>query len=464
MLDSNSIRTCVDQHNDLLDSDNDESPLSSSIARSVLVSLSSDEDDYVECSDLDEYTAVGLSQENTIKDKYKEKDLNHPNIYIRRFRKSQKSSKAQSACKKPENTRVYDNFHSCLYCGEMRMHIKTHLKIHTDIPAVKSLFLDKKLDFMKIRKLGDHKHNTKVIKQGHGEIILSCQPKVLDISLFGPCPECKEWMLLKNMKSHYRTCAKSGQKISKGRLVMQSQVLAGVISTKPSQLMLEKVLPSRPMLLDEVSRVAKNDHLIVAFGESWLRRSIDNREKRKYYTSQHMCLMARLLIEMRNEDEEGSNKGLSDYLSTQNFDRIILAAMKCCLPYIDDMEELQSPSNAMKLKYDIRRAVNAKWALLVKNDPHSLEAREMKTFLDLISLEWGERLTKLARAVLVRRRFMVKKNLPTPEDVMKISKYIADELATADLVPDNYFRIVQLAQTRLMLYNKRRSGEIDVIR
>lgn len=94
-----------------------------------------------------------------------------------------------------------------------------------------------------------------------------------------------------------------------------------------------------------------------------------------------MRLMPRLLIEMRNEDKEGSYKGLSDYLSTQNFDIIILGAMKCCPPYMDDMEELQSPRNAMKLKYDIRRAVNTKWALLVKNDPHSIEAREMNTSL-----------------------------------------------------------------------------------
>lgn len=62
-------------------------------------------------------------------------------------------------------------------------------------------------------------------------------------------------------------------------LVMQSQVLAGVISTKPSQLMLGRGFPST--LLDEVSHVAKNDHLIVALGESWLRRSTDNREKGK---------------------------------------------------------------------------------------------------------------------------------------------------------------------------------------
>lgn len=131
---------------------------------------------------------------------------------------------------------------------------------------------------------------------------------------------------------------------------------------------------------------------------------------------------------------------------------------------MDDVDDLQSPSNAIKLKYDIRRVVSAKWALLVKEDPHSLEAKEMQTCLELIRLEWGERLTKLARATLVRRSFRLKKELPTPEDVMKLSTHLVNELKTIDLVPENYKRIVQLTQTRLLLYNKRKSGEIDLIR
>ena len=52
------------------------------------------------------------------------------------------------------------------------------------------------------------------------------------------------------------------------------------------------------MLSDDIGKVARVEYLFVAPGEGWLRRSVDNREKCKYYTSKHMRLMARLLIEL----------------------------------------------------------------------------------------------------------------------------------------------------------------------
>ena len=57
------------------------------------------------------------------------------------------------------------------------------------------------------------------------------------------------------------------------------------------------------MRFDETGNVARSDSLIVALGESWLRRFIDNKRKRKYYASQHMRLMARLLMYLRHLDE-----------------------------------------------------------------------------------------------------------------------------------------------------------------
>ena len=128
-------------------------------------------------------------------------------------------------------------------------------------------------------------------------------------------------VLLKNIKQHYRSCTDKKILITKGQLVIQSQVLAGVINSKPSKLMLEEVFPR--MLLDEVSEVAKNDHLIVALGESWLRRSIDNRAKRRHYASEHMRLMARLLIEIRKQEPDASKKTLNEYLSTKYFEEIL---------------------------------------------------------------------------------------------------------------------------------------------
>jgi hypothetical protein len=425
------------------------------------------ESEYVECSDLEECTDVGASAVHgpVLDEKYKSRDINLPDIYIRKLRKSAYSSNAQAARKKAFNKRVYDNYHACLYCGVMVQHIDTHLrnKKHRKIPDVKRLLEEEKPDFLGIQKLGDHKHNVRVLKEGRGELILRRRPSTyLDVREFGPCPECKQWILLKNLKQHYRNCATRKSKVKKGQLIVQSQVLAGVISTRPSKLMLQEVFPI--MTRDDIGTVAQNDPLIVALGESWLRRSIDNEAKRKYYTSQHMRLMARLLIELRKADEKNAEKALDEFIRTKYYDALMAATIQCCMPYMDDEEDLKSPSNAIKLKYDLIRVVNAKWALLVQDNPHSLHAEEMMKFDRLISVQWGERVTKLARAVLVRRRFKMKKELPSPEDVMKLTKHIVSELESTALTPENFFRIVQLVQTRLLLYNKRRSGEIDAVR
>ena len=103
---------------------------------------------------------------------------------------------------------------------------------------------------------------------------------------------------------------------------------------------------------DEVGMVAKHDPPIVALGESWLRRNISNVEKRKYYTSQRMRLAAKLKLQMLQMGNEGT---MWDIISPKFFDDVCLAAIKCCIPFDDDLEDLAAPSNALKLKYDVKR-------------------------------------------------------------------------------------------------------------
>ena len=98
-----------------------------------------------------------------------------------------------------------------------------------------------------------------------------------DHTKYGACTNCKAWLLTKSMERHLEMCCGKKVQMTKGQVVIMSQVEAGVISTKPSKLMLNEVFPS--MQDDEVGNLAKKDHVIVALGESCLRRSIDNREK-----------------------------------------------------------------------------------------------------------------------------------------------------------------------------------------
>ncbi|XP_021371617.1 uncharacterized protein LOC110462108 [Mizuhopecten yessoensis] len=80
---------------------------------------------------------------------------------------------------------------------------------------------------------------------------------------------------------------------------------------------------------------------------------------------------------------EVKQKTMWDFLKPQHFNDVILAALKCSFLNADDVEDLVAPSDSIKLKYDILRLVNGKWAMVVKqtgNESHQ-EAQDSQTRL-----------------------------------------------------------------------------------
>ncbi len=86
--------------------------------------------------------------------------------------------------------------------------------------------------------------------------------------------------------------------------------------------------------------------------------------------------------------------------------------------------------------------------------------------MKLIETEWSEKVTRFARMVLAQRQREVGQHIPAPDDIKELNEYLTGELKTAPMrkqLPD-FQQAVRLAQTKLLLYNKRMSGEIDAIR
>lgn len=168
----------------------------------------------------------------------------------------------------------------------------------------------------------------------------------------------------------------------------------------------------RIMKDDDCSRTAKKDALILSLGESWLRLNYDNVEKRKYFSSGHMRLCARLLIALRDQNQQVDPNGnedtpqtMWDFLVPSKFDHFVAALLSVSRSYMDDLSDLKVPSNTFKLKYDIGHLLNAKYAFLLKeNDADSPNLKECKRFLKLMEVEWTERVTKVARTVLHTRQ------------------------------------------------------------
>lgn len=440
----------------------------------------------MECEKIDK---DGESGEEIDDSEFLQRDQNIKGIYIKKYRlKKKREFRGQS-----KDTRIYDNTHACFFCGKVVLHIKEHLKTHKNAEEVKEIMAMDHPDFTSLRKRGDDKHNRQVLEKGEGEIILARRPTTeFDITNFGPCPDCREWVLLKSIKYHFRECTKKLEmtRRKKKDLVLQSQILAGHIKGRQSPQMMKEVFPI--MSSDNVTTIAQNDRLILALGESWIKRNIGNVEKRKYYASSRMRLCARFLIQLQqlqsiqksgscvdsstydvdeidtemNVDKDSKQDSLWDFLRPQNFDNLVLAALKCSFPNADDDDDLLSPSNAIKLKYDLYRLVNTKWALIVKTSgsENSKEAKECKTLASLMDIEWKERVTIIARAVLSRRKFDEKKELPSPEDIEKMTMHLSKKLKETSLTSENFTRLVTIVQTRLLLYNKRRTGELEAIK
>ncbi|XP_065943060.1 uncharacterized protein [Magallana gigas] len=83
-------------------------------------------------------------------------------------------------------------------------------------------------------------------------------------------------------------------------------------------------------------------------------------------------------------------------------------------------------------------------------------------------MEWSVKVTKLARITLDVRLFNKRKELPDPSDIEKIAAYLVREIKNLYLTPNNSNEIVfreavVLAEARLLLYNRRRPGELECL-
>ena len=94
----------------------------------------------------------------------------------------------------------------------------------------------------------------------------------------------------------------------------------------------------------------------------------------------------------------------------------------------------------------------------------SEQASKIQTLVKLVNVEWGEKLIKLSISVMLRSEKETKREIPSPNDIVLLTKHVESELKSLPMVSDNFWRCVQLMETRLLLFNKQRSGEIEGIR
>ncbi|ESO84729.1 hypothetical protein LOTGIDRAFT_168393 [Lottia gigantea] len=167
---------------------------------------------------------------------------------------------------------------------------------------------------------------------------------------------------------------------------------------------------------------------------------------------EHTKNLHKLQTELRNEGNHQHN--------LQHFDRVVECALKTCEE--DEEQELRNPSTALKLSFDVDKLCTIKLGLCMRTRDERGK-QDSIDFKNLIQLEWKTKVTRLAQATLQDGFYNKAKCLLYPEDIVKVSAYLVKELKEIDLSKETevYQEVIILTQCRLLLFNRRRPGELE---
>ncbi|XP_069109552.1 uncharacterized protein [Argopecten irradians] len=398
------------------------------------------------------------------------RDKEKPGIYIKKVSKSATTKTG----KVKKNERVYNSYQFCGVCGKkvsnFAQHIERNKRSHEQSLEIKKIQEEtdkKKKDDLRtiLRGKFNNAFNMETLKKGKGEILLERRPtKAFNLSDFGPCPKCLLWIAKKLMRKHQKSCVVRGTgTAASSMLITQSDIISKRLTAEASENLVTEVF--QVMLNDEVGKVAREDPLLIHLGNIWMEKNVDNKLKRGCYTSQILRLVARLFLQLKEMKPLADGKTLWDYLQPQYFDVLAEATLSIADPSKEDAEDLAKPSNAVKLGYDLKRLINCKIGLsIMGNDQKSRQDAE--DLLKTMQIFWGSKVTKLARVLLERRKYNKREQLPMPEDIEKLSTSLKKTITELDLDsvdPENFQHVAEVMSARLLMYNRRRTGELQAI-
>lgn len=160
----------------------------------------------------------------------------------------------------------------------------------------------------KQRNLGNYKHNCEVLRAGKGMIIPWQAPsEQVQATDYSPCEHCLGFFLKKDLWRHEKKCKFNLSCARKGRKVISRSQMLLPTEMSCSEALKENILSS--MTDDDVSYVAKNDRLIIAYAEKLYQKY---RLHHKSYIRAKIREIARFLIAARKASDEAEGQKQTD--------------------------------------------------------------------------------------------------------------------------------------------------------
>ena len=319
----------------------------------------------------------------------------------------------------------------------------------------------------KIRREGNYIHNVKAMKNNTGEIMPQIRPAHHEdnkVESFLPCIYCKGFFKKKILWVHHKRCLMNLAKNDNKHKIMPAKLmLTGDISEGNRQLppnFVKDIIHG--MTEDDITDVALKDPVIINLGKSLYLKT--KRKNATNYVRQKMRETARLLIEATEIDSEITD--IETLIMPINFDIIINAAHKLC-KYDDKTGLFGLGVLPLKTSHNLKKCGALLQVQALKNSDH-IKVQQTDYFLKLMETEYSVLCTE-ALQTLKERKFNKPKYLPLSKDVKSLTEYVNAELQIAyDCLISNedtvsYTKLSKVLMVSLILFNRRRSGEVQKI-
>ena len=270
-----------------------------------------------------------------------------------------------------------------------------------------------------------------------------------------PCEFCLATYYRHDLWKHQKICkAKPSNFVStKGRPQASGRLLLPSSDTSLSHILVT-------MKDDEITHTIQRDQVIRKFGEN-LQEKYSGRPHLKNVIAQKMRELARLVL-ITPKIQEGLTD-LKKLLRPENFD-----AMKKCVKLLSGHDEntgcYENPSLAMKLGTSLRKCAEiCRVEAIKRNDTEG--QRQAQQYIELHDAEFGM-ITIRAKSTLDDRKYNKTKQLPLFEDVVTLDRYLNKQASACENEPknqDTYVRLAKINLARVILFNRKRSGEAERI-
>ena len=378
--------------------------------------------------------------------------------------------------------RIWDQRHTCFYCGQDVSKMARHLQDkHRGEPKVAEalsypkLAHKRRLIFELLTRRGDYARNMEVLHLNEGELRLMRKPteaEAIERSYtdYGPCPGClgflvktELWRHCKNCE-HYKEYKDANEAERRGKMQSESRLLliTGVVQDIDEKFSREILCA---MLDDEMSAIVRQDWLICRLGYSVYEKHGVSQKKN---ISQTMRTMARFLASIRQL--LGSSVTLEEVIDPEQFDNAVSAVHSLAERTCSERSYpvFSVPSVALKIGNHLAACCGILKGKALRIRDSNLE-KKAADFLDLFRLEWATKVSSHARATLSERKQQVPELLPCAADLQCLSFHqkemmqLMSRKLEEDPTPSNWLCLAEYTLAKLTVFNKRRGGEASKI-